>query len=161
MAPRTFATRVLGNRGASGIDGLVSTAWGIALSHGRVNPDGRTIALLGDLSFLHDHNGLLAPLVEARPNLTIVVADNNGGGIFSSLEQGDARFAAEFDRVFGTPQDVSIAAIARAVDVATTVVTSEEELAAALAERPTGLRVVVATCIDRAAEQRVWSSLFG
>jgi 2-succinyl-5-enolpyruvyl-6-hydroxy-3-cyclohexene-1-carboxylate synthase len=138
---------------------LVSTSWGAAVCHGREKPTGRTIALLGDLAFLHDHNGLLAPKHEDRPNLTIVVADNNGGGIFSSLEQADPRFESDFERVFGTPPDVSLLAIAEAVGVPVIVVGSGVELAEALAARSQGVQVVVATCVDRNVEQEVWSRL--
>ncbi len=165
MTPRQFPPRVLGNRGASGIDGLVSTAWGIAIAHERVNLDGRTIALLGDLAFLHDHNGLLSQRGELPPNLTIVVADNNGGGIFSSLEQGAPEFAADFERVFGTPHDVDLAAIARATGVPTTIVATQSALAAALASPrsgvETGVRIIIAATADRAAEESQWRSLIG
>ncbi len=165
MTPRQFPPRVMGNRGASGIDGLVSTAWGIAIAHQRVNLGGRTIALLGDLAFLHDHNGLLGQRGELPPNLTIVVADNNGGGIFSSLEQGATEFAADFERVFGTPHDVDLAAIARATGVPTTTVATQSALAAALASPrfgvETGVRIIIAATADRAAEESQWRSLTG
>ncbi len=163
MTPRAFPPRVMGNRGASGIDGLVSTAWGIAIAHERVNRGGRTIALLGDLAFLHDHNGLLGQRGELQPNLTIVVADNNGGGIFSSLELGAPAFAADFERVFGTPHDVDLAAIARATGVPTTVVATQSALAAALASPrsgvESGVRIIIAATADRAAEESQGRSL--
>ena len=113
----------------------VSTAWGAGLAPRSDNSRGRTIAVVGDLAFLHDHNGLLAPATEPRPNLTIVVADNNGGGIFSSLEQGAAEFDADFERVFGTPHDRDLAAVAAAAGSPTVTVTSAAELAAALDDR--------------------------
>ncbi|WP_291079535.1 2-succinyl-5-enolpyruvyl-6-hydroxy-3-cyclohexene-1-carboxylic-acid synthase [Dietzia sp. UBA5065] len=95
------------NRGASGIDGTVSTAIGVALS-----APGRTVALLGDLTFLHDLSGLLLGPREAHPDdLTIVVADDDGGGIFSLLEQGDPRLATDFERVFGTPHGADLRAL--------------------------------------------------
>lgn len=95
------------NRGASGIDGTVSTAIGVALS-----APGRTVALLGDLTFLHDVSGLLLGPREWHPDdLTIVVADDDGGGIFSLLEQGDPRLAADFERVFGTPHGADLGAL--------------------------------------------------
>jgi 2-succinyl-5-enolpyruvyl-6-hydroxy-3-cyclohexene-1-carboxylate synthase len=121
---------VIGNRGTSGIDGLVSTAWGAALAHQStrtaVNVDedgnaevvtvtgGTTYALLGDLAFLHDHNGLLVGDEEPRPDLVIVVVDNDGGGIFGQLEQAGV---AHFERVFGTPLGLDLAAVARAAAV--------------------------------------------
>ncbi|AVZ40148.1 MULTISPECIES: 2-succinyl-5-enolpyruvyl-6-hydroxy-3-cyclohexene-1-carboxylic-acid synthase [unclassified Dietzia] len=98
---------VYANRGASGIDGTVSTAIGVALA-----APGRTIALLGDLTFLHDVSGLLLGPAEEQPDdLTIVVADDDGGGIFALLEQGDPRLATDFERVFGTPHGADLAAL--------------------------------------------------
>ena len=124
--------RVIANRGANGIDGLVSTAWGAA----DVWP-GRTVALLGDLALLHDTNGLLVPTTERRPDLTYVVADDNGGGIFSTLEQGDPRYSDTFDRVFGTPHDRDLAALLELHGVPTTRVADATALARAL-RRPGG-----------------------
>lgn len=97
--------RVVGNRGASGIDGLVSTAIGAALGH-----DGPSFALLGDLTLLHDQNGLLVA-GQPEPDLVVVVLANDGGAIFSFLEQASA---PGFERVFGTPHGVDLADVARA-----------------------------------------------
>ncbi|WP_241386450.1 2-succinyl-5-enolpyruvyl-6-hydroxy-3-cyclohexene-1-carboxylic-acid synthase [Rhodococcus sp. CH91] len=103
--------KVLSNRGVAGIDGTVSTALGAALAYG----EGRTIALLGDLTFLHDASGLLIGPAEPRPeNLTIVVANDDGGGIFELLEQGDPQYAGVFERVFGTPHGMDLAALCAA-----------------------------------------------
>ncbi len=146
---RDNAPRVIGNRGAAGIDGLISTAWGAALASGC-----RTVALLGDLAFLHDHNGLLAPRQEPRPDLTIVVSDNNGGGIFSSLEQGAPEFAVDFERVFGTPHDRDLAAIARATGTHSVTVTTRDDLVVELdgARAAGGVRVIVAKTMPRGDE---------
>jgi 2-succinyl-5-enolpyruvyl-6-hydroxy-3-cyclohexene-1-carboxylate synthase len=78
---------VLANRGVAGIDGTVSTALGAALVHDRAS-----YALLGDLTFLHDVTGLVLGPQERRPDLTIVVLNDEGGGIFSLLEQGAAEY---------------------------------------------------------------------
>ncbi len=102
------------NRGVAGIDGTVSTAIGAALAH----DPGRTVALLGDLTFVHDASGLLIGPTEPTPrNLTIVVSNDNGGGIFELLEQGDPRFADVSSRIFGTPHDVDVGALCRAYHV--------------------------------------------
>jgi 2-succinyl-5-enolpyruvyl-6-hydroxy-3-cyclohexene-1-carboxylate synthase len=104
---------VRSNRGAAGIDGTVSTAIGAALAH-----SGRTVALMGDLTFVHDASGLLIGPTEPSPrNLTIVVSNDNGGGIFELLEQGDPRFSDVSSRVFGTPHDVDVGALCRAYHV--------------------------------------------
>ena len=84
--------RVLGNRGASGIDGLVSTTLGAAWQR-----PGRVVCLAGDLAVLHDSNGFL---VDERPSCVLMVVNNDGGGIFNFLPQ--ARYP-HFDRLFGTP----------------------------------------------------------
>jgi 2-succinyl-5-enolpyruvyl-6-hydroxy-3-cyclohexene-1-carboxylate synthase len=133
--------RVIGNRGTSGIDGLVSTAIGAALAHA-----GPSYALMGDLAYLHDRNGLVLGPDEPRPDLTFVVVDNDGGGIFSLLPQAGV---AGFERVFGTPHGVDIAADAAAVGVAFADVRTPAELEAALAPGR-GLRVVRVRT-DRAA----------
>ena len=111
--------RVYSNRGASGIDGNVSTATGIALSRDGGTASGRTVALVGDLTFLHDIGALLVGPGEPRPaDLTIVVANDSGGGIFSLLEQGDERFATHFERVFGTPHHADLAALCAGYGIA-------------------------------------------
>ena len=98
---------VFSNRGANGIDGVVSTAVGVALA-------GRPTALLiGDVAFLHDINGLLGA-DRRNIDLCIVVIDNDGGGIFSFLPQAQALAADDFETLFGTPHGVDLAALAHA-----------------------------------------------
>jgi len=97
--------RVLANRGANGIDGVVSTALGVALAQGP------TVALVGDLAFLHDVSALVGP-VDQEAHLTVVVADNGGGGIFSFLPPAARLGSGVFERLFGTPQAVDVAAVA-------------------------------------------------
>jgi len=89
--------RIMGNRGANGIDGVVSSALGASAGAGLNKP---TILVLGDLSFFHDLNGLLAAQLH-RLNLTIVLINNDGGGIFSFLPQ--AAYPEHFEQLFGTP----------------------------------------------------------
>jgi len=128
---------VRSNRGVAGIDGTVSTAIGAALAH-----QGRTIALIGDLTFVHDSSGLLIGPTEPVPhNLTIVVSNDNGGGIFELLEQGDPRFADVSSRIFGTPHDVDVGALCRAYHVESRQL-ELPELSAALNEPFEGMRVL-------------------
>ncbi|GIW20428.1 MAG: 2-succinyl-5-enolpyruvyl-6-hydroxy-3-cyclohexene-1-carboxylate synthase [Chloroflexota bacterium] len=143
LSPR--AIRWLGNRGASGIDGVVSSALGAAASGAPV------LAVVGDLSFLHDLNAL-ATIRAPGLRATIVVVDNDGGGIFSFLPQAtterpEVGLPAHFEELFGTPHGVNVLAVARALGAET------EELApgrvgeavgravAASLERP-GIRVL-------------------
>jgi 2-succinyl-5-enolpyruvyl-6-hydroxy-3-cyclohexene-1-carboxylate synthase len=128
---------VRSNRGVAGIDGTVSTAIGAALAH-----RSRTVALLGDLTFVHDASGLLIGPTEPTPqNLTIVVSNDNGGGIFELLEQGDPRFADVSARVFGTPHDVDVGALCRAYHVQAHQIEAGD-LGAALGEPHQGMRVL-------------------
>jgi 2-succinyl-5-enolpyruvyl-6-hydroxy-3-cyclohexene-1-carboxylate synthase len=117
----TQGLKVRSNRGVAGIDGTVSTAIGAALAHDRAGQGSeprRTIALIGDLTFVHDSSGLLIGPTEPTPrNLTIVVSNDNGGGIFELLEQGDPRFSDVSSRIFGTPHDVDVGALCRAYHV--------------------------------------------
>ncbi len=102
---------VVGNRGLAGIDGTVSTAVGAAL--GRPHST-RAFALLGDVTFLHDLTGLVLGPDEPRPPLTIVVVNDDGGSIFSLLEQGADDHAPSFERIFATPHGVDLAALCAA-----------------------------------------------
>ncbi len=116
MLPRE-RVRMVANRGASGIDGFVSTALGVALVNG-----GPTVALCGDLSLLHDANGFLLAPDAPRVDVTFVVVDNDGGGIFSFLPQ--AGFPGSFERVFGTPHGRDLQRLAAFHDLGYTHVAS-------------------------------------
>ncbi len=123
--------RVVANRGANGIDGVVSTAVGAALT------GAKTTLLIGDVAFLHDVNGLLG-LPDRGVDLTIVVIDNDGGGIFSFLPQRSSLPGDRFERLFGTPHGLDLVAVARAHGVDA----DEVETLAALDWKP-GARVRV------------------
>ncbi len=139
LNPHGIAVR--SNRGVAGIDGTVSTAIGAALAYERAH-EGRTIALIGDLTFVHDSSGLLIGPTEPTPRrLTIVVSNDNGGGIFELLEQGDPRFSDVSSRIFGTPHDVDVGALCRAYHVESRQI-EVDELYAALDEPGAGLRVL-------------------
>jgi 2-succinyl-5-enolpyruvyl-6-hydroxy-3-cyclohexene-1-carboxylate synthase len=99
------AIRLLANRGANGIDGVVSSALGAAAAD-----LGPTVLVIGDLSFYHDSNGLLAAM-QHRLNLTIILLNNDGGGIFSFLPQaGDPEY---FETLFGTPHGLDFRPLAQ------------------------------------------------
>ncbi len=98
---------VISNRGANGIDGTVATAAGIARTG---TP---TVCLIGDVALLHDSTSLAA--LRHRPiDLTIVVVDNDGGGIFSFLPQHDLLDGERYEQLFGTPHGTDLAALAAA-----------------------------------------------
>jgi 2-succinyl-5-enolpyruvyl-6-hydroxy-3-cyclohexene-1-carboxylate synthase len=127
--------RVLACRGASGIDGTVSAAIGAALAHG-----GPAFALIGDLAFLHDAPGLALGPAEPRPDLCLIVVNNDGGGIFSTLEQ--AAFTGSFERLFGTPHGARLEHLAAAFGLPYQRLDQPEDLGKALPG--TGLRIVEA-----------------
>ena len=143
--------RVLTNRGVGGIDGTVSSAVGAALASRWPG-----YAIMGDLTFLHDANGLLIGPDEPRPDLCVIVVNDDGGGIFGLLEPGAPEHAGVFERVFGTPHGVDIAALCAATRTPHEVV-EVEKLAAALAPRP-GLRVVEVV-IDRHGHRDLFGRL--
>ena len=127
------------NRGLAGIDGNISTALGIASQRTS------TVAVLGDLGFLHDLTGLIH---NEAINLKILVINNDGGGIFSTLSQ---RGVAGFEEVFGTPHGKDLAAIASAIGVPAKTISTQAELKSELAAPIKGVSVVVITAPDREA----------
>ena len=133
--------RILASRGASGIDGTTSAAIGAALAHG-----GPAFALVGDLAFLHDAPGLALGPDEPRPDLCLIVVNNDGGGIFSALEQ--AAFTGSFERLFGTPHGAGLHHLAAAFGLPYQRLDLPEDLGKALPGA--GLRIVEAQT-DRAA----------
>jgi 2-succinyl-5-enolpyruvyl-6-hydroxy-3-cyclohexene-1-carboxylate synthase len=136
MEPRDGLT-VVGNRGVNGIDGLVSSAIGAALAW-QDQDGGHAYALLGDLAYLHDRNGLLLSPDDPQPDLTLVVVDNDGGGIFSLLPQAGIE---GFERVFGTPHGIDLAGEVAAAGVDVLQPETRDDLVIALAPAK-GLRVV-------------------
>lgn len=153
--PRDGA-RFLSNRGASGIDGVLSTALGVAAARKGAPV---TCALLGDLAFLHDAGALLKA-AERGLDLDVVVVDNDGGGIFNFLPQAAKQPPERFERLWGTPQGADLAAIARAYGASTEEVPDVHHLGSALAgSKPgLGLRVFLART-DRAANVTVHNRL--
>jgi 2-succinyl-5-enolpyruvyl-6-hydroxy-3-cyclohexene-1-carboxylate synthase len=133
--------RVLASRGTSGIDGTMSAAIGAALAYGRP-----AFALVGDLAFLHDAPGLALGPDEPRPDLCLIVVNNDGGGIFSTLEQ--AAFTGSFERLFGTPHGARVDHLAAAFGLPYQRLDQPEDLGKALPG--TGLRIAEVQT-DRAA----------
>ena len=136
---------VVANRGLAGIDGIVSTATGVALR--RTGGPGRTRALLGDLTFLHDVGGLLRGPLEQAADLQLVVVNDDGGSIFATLEHGALAAVSEagnatFERVFGTPHGADLAALCRGYGVVHRQVESVADLREALANLAPGVEVV-------------------
>jgi 2-succinyl-5-enolpyruvyl-6-hydroxy-3-cyclohexene-1-carboxylate synthase len=127
--------RMVSNRGANGIDGVVSTSVGVALA-----TEAPTTLLIGDIAFLHDTNGLLG-LASRGTDLTIVVVDNDGGGIFSFLPQATDVAAERFEQLFGTPHGVDPTAVAAAHGVPAVELTDLTALASVLGDGPRVVRV--------------------
>lgn len=138
-APMVFA-----NRGLAGIDGTVSTAAGISLALA-----GPVTLLLGDLTFQHDVGGLAVGPLERRPDLRIVVANDDGGSIFATLEYGAPEHAESFERIFGTPQGIDISLLAKGFGASHRLVSDADELSEVLSASPRGIEVVEVP-IDRA-----------
>jgi 2-succinyl-5-enolpyruvyl-6-hydroxy-3-cyclohexene-1-carboxylate synthase len=108
------AIRCYSNRGANGIDGVVSTALGAAASE-----TGPVVLVVGDLSFLHDLNALVAARLHHLP-ATIVLVNNDGGGIFSFLPQATTDdpgvgLPDAYEELFGTPHGIEFGPIVRAL----------------------------------------------
>jgi 2-succinyl-5-enolpyruvyl-6-hydroxy-3-cyclohexene-1-carboxylate synthase len=150
LAPRADI-RVIASRGASGIDGTFSTAAGAALGHAAAHPGAVSFALIGDLSLLHDAPGLAIGPAEPRPDLCVVVVNNDGGGIFEDLEPARFRAAGAdgpsvFERMFGTAHGASVERLAAAFGLPYTLAERPGELAKAAAGTVpgTGPRIIEA-----------------
>ena len=149
-APDWHPLDVYANRGLAGIDGTIATAAGIALANGIP-----TRVLLGDLTFLHDAGALLLGTGEPEPDLQIVVLNDGGGGIFSTLEHGalgeaQEEYTAVVERFFGTPHSVDLAALAAAYSVPHRLIRSIDELDAAL-DVPVVGRSILEVPVQRAS----------
>jgi 2-succinyl-5-enolpyruvyl-6-hydroxy-3-cyclohexene-1-carboxylate synthase len=162
LRPTRADTRVIASRGASGIDGTFSTAAGAALAHAADHPGAVAFALIGDLSLLHDAPGLAIGPGEPRPDLCVVVVNNDGGGIFEELEparfgggvsgggvsgggvSGAAGAAAQpaaltvFERTFGTPHGASLERLAAAFGIPYTLAARPGDVAKAIAATVSG-----------------------
>jgi 2-succinyl-5-enolpyruvyl-6-hydroxy-3-cyclohexene-1-carboxylate synthase len=140
--PRTQPT--YSNRGVNGIDGVVSTVFGVAAGSS-------AIGLVGDLTLLHDVSGLVDGLGELGGTCVLVVTDNRGGGIFSFLTQSSALEHERFEQLFGTPRAHDIEVVARAFGHSAITVSTLEDLRTAIEAGfvRTGISVVVAQVPSR------------
>ncbi|HEX2894516.1 MAG TPA: 2-succinyl-5-enolpyruvyl-6-hydroxy-3-cyclohexene-1-carboxylic-acid synthase [Marmoricola sp.] len=132
---------LIANRGLAGIDGTLSTAIGAVLGRPHTT---RALAYVGDVTFLHDLTGLVIGPGEQRPDLTIVVANDDGGSIFATLEQGAPEHGEAFDKLFGTPHGVDLATVCTGLKVPHWRVHDRSELEHALANPNGGIEVVEA-----------------
>ena len=168
LAVESLAGRpVFSNRGQAGIDGTIATAVGIAAGLGSARiatPDrageprddargraqaSRVTAVMGDLTLCHDASSL-ALAAATGAELDIIVADDAGGGIFATLEHGNAATPEAYDRWFGVAQHVNYEALAAAYGVGFARAATPSELASVLADPPTGPRLIHAP-VERAA----------
>ncbi|WP_026181202.1 2-succinyl-5-enolpyruvyl-6-hydroxy-3-cyclohexene-1-carboxylic-acid synthase [Demetria terragena] len=154
--PSRIAKDVLAvsNRGLAGIDGVLSSAIGLALSR----PDSPTFAIVGDLTFLHDSNAFLIGPNEPRPDLTIVVLNDDGGGIFGVLEPGQAELAGPFERIFATPTGTRFADLCAAHDIEHELVSDVDRLAERIMHPSKGIHVVEVR-MDRAGQRDLRESI--
>jgi 2-succinyl-5-enolpyruvyl-6-hydroxy-3-cyclohexene-1-carboxylate synthase len=138
LPPGRADVRFLANRGANGIDGLVSTAAGASAASGK-----RTWAVIGDLALAHDLNGLAA--MRDAPRLRLLVLDNAGGGIFHFLPQAEALAEPEFEALLGTPSGIDPVQAAQLFGIEAVTVADPGSLESALSG---DARVIVAK-LDR------------
>ena len=143
--------RVVANRGANGIDGVCSTARGVATG------GSPTVGVVGDLAFLHDVSALVSPLDAAPASCTLVVVDNAGGGIFNFLPQAAVLEGSRFEALFGTPQSASVPDVARGFGLPVTQVPTDAEFEAALRE-PVGSPGLSVVHVPVPARPRTWRS---
>jgi 2-succinyl-5-enolpyruvyl-6-hydroxy-3-cyclohexene-1-carboxylate synthase len=147
--------KIYANRGTNGIDGVVSTAFGVQAAAKRP-----TYLLIGDLSFLHDMNGLIASKMQAT-DLTVVVMNNDGGGIFSYLPQSEEE--RHFEALFGTPTGLKFEDAARMYDAEYAAVQTKQDLAEALRQTKQKPVKIIEVFTDRAhntlTHRKLWNRL--
>ncbi|WP_438312107.1 2-succinyl-5-enolpyruvyl-6-hydroxy-3-cyclohexene-1-carboxylic-acid synthase [Sporosarcina sp. FA9] len=146
---------IFSNRGTNGIDGVVSTALGIQAARQRP-----TWLLIGDLSFLHDVNGLIATrFIEI--DLTIVIMNNDGGGIFSYLPQANA--STHFEKLFGTPTGLTFGHVAAMYDAQYDAVWTMDEFKSVLPKTKTKPLRIIEVFTDRSenvkGHRKLWTEI--
>ena len=147
--------QIYANRGTNGIDGVVSTAFGVQAAAKRP-----TYLLIGDLSFLHDMNGLIASKMQAA-DLTVVVMNNDGGGIFSYLPQAEEE--RHFEALFGTPTGLKFEDAARMYDAEYAAVQTKQDLTEALRQSKQKPVKIIEVFTDRThntlTHRKLWNRL--
>jgi len=148
--------RFFANRGVSGVDGVVSTALGVS----SVSRE-PTVLVIGDVSFYHDMNGLLAAK-QYRPNTTIIILNNNGGGIFSFLPQHD--YPESFEEYFATPHGLTFRAAASLYELNYTKASSWDEVRSSLtletaSSRPSIVEVETNRERNLQLHNHIWSAV--
>jgi len=139
------------NRGVNGIDGVVATAIGTALVS-----DAPTYALLGDIAALHDLNSFVIPTLEKNPNITFIICDNNGGGIFNTLEQAEVE---NFDRVFGTPTKIDLSEVLKTLQAKVKIIKKIADLEKNL-DTPNGIKVLIVPIESREEEAELRKMIY-
>ncbi|MDN7240159.1 2-succinyl-5-enolpyruvyl-6-hydroxy-3-cyclohexene-1-carboxylic-acid synthase [Planococcus sp. N028] len=147
--------RIFANRGANGIDGVVSTAFGVQAAGNRP-----TYLFIGDLSFLHDMNGLIASKMQAT-DLTVVIMNNDGGGIFSYLPQSQEE--RHFEELFGTPTGLTFGDAAKMYNAEYAAVETKEQLVEALRSEKQKQVKIIEVFTDRqenvVVHRKLWEQL--
>lgn len=128
---------VFANRGLAGIDGNISTIFGVAEKYEN------TYAILGDLTFLHDISALVN---KSKQKIRIFVIDNNGGGIFSTLPQSKVE---GFEELFGTPHNLDLVKLAQGFGASVSKVSNLAELQSAVVKPLVGLDIVIVQTPNR------------
>jgi 2-succinyl-5-enolpyruvyl-6-hydroxy-3-cyclohexene-1-carboxylate synthase len=134
------------NRGVNGIDGVVSTAIGASLVNNKP-----TFAFLGDIAAIHDLNSFVIPKLEKTPDVTFIISDNNGGGIFNTLEQSGVE---DFERVYGTPTNIDLAKLFNNLNIEVLEVNNINELSN-LISKPSGMKAIIVKIESREKEAQL------
>jgi 2-succinyl-5-enolpyruvyl-6-hydroxy-3-cyclohexene-1-carboxylate synthase len=151
--PRRERLRVLANRGVNGIDGQVSAALGASAALGVP-----TVLWCGDLAFLHDLSGVLAGRLQGA-DLTVVVSNDDGGGIFEYLPVARSAPRAVFERLFAVPHGLELAGLARGLGWESTRADTAAAFEGALERALHGGRHVIEVPVDRAANTSLHGAL--
>ena len=110
-----------------------------------------TFAFLGDIAALHDLNSFIIPTLEKVPDITFIITDNNGGGIFNTLEQAGVE---DFERVYGTPTDVNLSQLLNNLNIESIEIKNIDEIKNYL-KKPSGMKVIIIKIESRENEAKL------